>query len=442
MQHRGRAWPRFGIRQKVILTLSLVLLITLTLSGWLLLEKEKREFLAGIEQRGGDISGYVARSLAFSVVGYDYHAIQLLLDEVAATEDVAFARVTNANGKSMGVAGEALGDGDMRLFEQAIVLNEEIIGRLELGLDIRAALQTFAQRSGKLLWIELLVILIVVLGEFIALSLIIVRPVRRITTAIEGMAHGDAGNLAEIATGSRDEFGIMAHQFNELSRRLRESHEKLQSKVEIADRQLVDKNRQLLKQSNELRRINDELRKLTITDELTGLYNRRHFDEHLAKEVALARRYNQPTSLLLVDLDHFKRVNDSHGHIIGDEVLRQFSQRLQQRIRESDVLCRIGGEEFAVLCKQTGRRNATELAEQLRQTIEADAIAAGDVSIAITVSIGVATIPDPNRQAGDKELFACADRALYWSKQHGRNRIKHCQDMDDVASALLSDGNA
>jgi len=428
----GRGWFGLGIRQKLVLVLSVVLLTTLTLAGWLLIEMERRDFLAATNQRGEDISGYVAKSLAYSVVGYDYHAIQLLLDEIASSEEIAFARVSNAEGRPMGEAGRALPAAEMRTFRQPILMNEQQIGELELALDVRDSLASFTRRTRELLWWELLVTLIVVIGEFIALSMVIARPVRNITSAIEQMSGGDPASLREIATSSRDEFGVMARHFNELSRRLRESYARLQSKMDLADRELVAKNQQLQQQSVELRKVNEELRQLSVTDELTGLYNRRHFHEHLAKEVALVRRYNQSVSLLLIDLDHFKPINDHYGHSVGDAVLQQFAARLRQRMRQSDVLCRVGGEEFAVLCKRTGHASVMELAEQLRRCVQEQPVQVEDIEIRLTVSIGAATLPVAGVEIGDRHLYGCADRALYWSKEHGRNRATHCEEIADA----------
>ncbi len=164
------------------------------------------------------------------------------------------------------------------------------------------------------------------------------------------------------------------------------------------------------------------LENLSITDELTGIANRRHFEWRLAEEVERARRYQYPLSALMLDLDHFKRVNDTYGHQIGDIVLQQIAQRLKRVLRRTDFLARYGGEEFVVLAPQTPADRALILAERLRQVIAESPISVSpDLQLRITISIGVAVFPE-HAQNGN-ELVRAADEALYKAKQTGRNRV-------------------
>jgi len=171
----------------------------------------------------------------------------------------------------------------------------------------------------------------------------------------------------------------------------------------------------------------DKLRYLGLTDALTGVNNRRFFDQRIVEEVERARRTRQPLSCLFIDIDHFKRVNDGHGHQDGDRVLARVAVAVRQQLRSIDVVARYGGEEFAVLLAQTGEVRAIEVAERIRTRIamlqlESEAGA----EIPVTVSIGVATLAsgdaeDPAGQAG--QLLRGADEALYRAKERGRNRV-------------------
>lgn len=418
-----------GIRQKVLLLLFAVLLVSLTVSGWIELSAQKQRFMADVQQHGNDISKYLAQSLAYSVIGYDYHTTQLQLDDLVTTDDVVYARVVSSDEKVMAESGTFSQGEHFVLFKRPITLNNQQIGRLELGLSTESSLRQLEKDRASLIKRQSLVVFIILIGEFTALSFIIISPVRRITRAFGDMASVTSGKVIDIPIHSNDEFGQMANQFNLLGQQLNETHRMLESKVELADKRLVSKNRELLKKSNELRTMNKKLRKLSVTDELTGLYNRRHFDQHLDKEVALTKRFNQPASLLLIDLDHFKKVNDTFGHAVGDSVLRAVSRQLQETTRESDVVCRIGGEEFAVLCKKTGKESSLHIAEKIRAALEEMDIALPDQQLRITVSIGIATLPIASGPAHDKEFFACADRALYESKMSGRNCVSHCENL-------------
>ncbi len=164
------------------------------------------------------------------------------------------------------------------------------------------------------------------------------------------------------------------------------------------------------------------LENLSITDALTGIANRRHFEWRLSEEVERARRYKYPLSALLLDLDHFKQVNDNYGHQIGDTVLQQVAQRLKNSLRRTDFLARYGGEEFVVLAPQTPAERAIILGERLRQVIaESPITVADDLQIRITLSVGIAVFPD--HAQNESELIGAADAALYKAKQMGRNRV-------------------
>lgn len=169
-------------------------------------------------------------------------------------------------------------------------------------------------------------------------------------------------------------------------------------------------------------RLRESLRRQSLLDPLTGLFNRRYFDETLKRELVRARRKAMPLSLLVLDIDHFKRVNDSFGHAAGDAVLRTIAQQIRAWVREGDVACRYGGEEFVILLPECGVEVSTGRAERLRAAIESTLPHAdGSGPERVTASFGVAEYPS---HGGDAEaLFWAADKALYRAKQLGRNRV-------------------
>jgi len=174
------------------------------------------------------------------------------------------------------------------------------------------------------------------------------------------------------------------------------------------------------------------LAELSTLDPLTGLKNKRHFEEKLNDEFHRAIRDSKPISLILIDLDHFKQVNDVYGHLIGDECLKEMSRTLTTKFNRSmDTLARVGGEEFAVLLPTLPHDQAMILADKLRRQIENISIRYGDETISITASLGVATLY-PTGDNNTHELFHRADVALYEAKRLGRNRIA-CAPVLDLA---------
>jgi two-component system cell cycle response regulator len=171
-------------------------------------------------------------------------------------------------------------------------------------------------------------------------------------------------------------------------------------------------------------RLAHQLYESSVRDPLTRAHNRRYLVERLASEIAYARRHNTRLSLLLFDLDHFKRVNDTHGHLAGDDVLRDVAALVSRMIRTEDVFARFGGEEFVILARGISHANIGRFAERLRAAVERLEIASEAAVLRVTISIGVASIDqltDKTRMAED--LMRLADERLYRAKTEGRNRV-------------------
>jgi two-component system chemotaxis response regulator CheY len=172
----------------------------------------------------------------------------------------------------------------------------------------------------------------------------------------------------------------------------------------------------------ELAAKNEILEKLALTDPLTGLANRRAFHQALESELSRVSRHGRPASLLFLDLDHFKRVNDTHGHAAGDEVLAAFALVLKRGCRRGDLAARVGGEEFAVLLPTTGNVPAGLVAERIRRTTESRPLGRTP-AVPVTVSIGLTSTEGLPAPLAMEELLRKADAALYRAKAEGRNRV-------------------
>lgn len=184
---------------------------------------------------------------------------------------------------------------------------------------------------------------------------------------------------------------------------------------------------------DQLRDANARLEALAITDALTGLFNRRRFDDTLAEEVKRTLRYDTPLGLVMIDLDHFKLVNDTHGHQVGDEVIRGVAQTIASTIRATDVAARYGGEELAVILPHTGLDGAVTMAERLRQAIGARVYTLGEVSLRGTASLGVTAFLADEPDMTARRLLERADQALYQAKQAGRDRVVAWQPAGESA---------
>jgi two-component system cell cycle response regulator len=194
----------------------------------------------------------------------------------------------------------------------------------------------------------------------------------------------------------------------------------------------VDKNELVARVRTQLRkkRYADRLRhnvqlslEMAITDQLTGLYNRRYMGRHLETLLASARKNGRPLAFVIMDIDFFKQVNDTHGHAIGDEVLKEFADRINANVRGIDLACRYGGEEFVVAMPDTEMTFAVSVSERLRHSIETTPVSISKPphQLSITISIGIARYEGENDTV--EALLHRADQALYRAKRTGRNKV-------------------
>jgi diguanylate cyclase (GGDEF)-like protein len=231
--------------------------------------------------------------------------------------------------------------------------------------------------------------LLLVVGSLAyGLGLLVVLPLERLSRAADQVARGDLD--VEVPVSGGGEVSQLTNVFNDMVGRLRDGRTALE--------------------------------RLSVTDDLTGLANRRHLDTELARELERHRRHNRQFAILMLDVDKFKVLNDTYGHPAGDAVLRELAKVLKDCTRRGDTAARFGGEEFMLILPETPAAGALHLAENIRASVEERSVAIeGGKEVRATVSIGLARFPDHGKTA--EELIAAADGALYRSKQAGRNRI-------------------
>lgn len=166
----------------------------------------------------------------------------------------------------------------------------------------------------------------------------------------------------------------------------------------------------------------EEIYRLTTTDGMTGAYNKRYFMETLEREIGRCFRYERPLSVMMLDMDHFKKVNDQHGHLAGDAVLKGIAQVIAQNLRKEDVFARYGGEEFGLILPEITLDGAAVLAEKLRSLVQGTRIRHDGLELQVTMSIGVAPLPK-DKETDVLDMIRVADGCLYRAKNEGRNRV-------------------
>ena len=250
----------------------------------------------------------------------------------------------------------------------------------------------------------------------------IVRPIRALSDASRRLASGETDVVISGPTPG-DEIGVLIDTFNQMSSRLRDN----QREIEEKRLEIEDANARLVAQNRELHRVNEIFQQLSITDDLTKLHNHRFFQEHLPREIKRAERTGEPLSLVLIDIDDFKALNDRFGHAVGDAVLRKVASVMNQSVREMDLLARYGGEEFVLLASQTDLAGAVAIAEKIRVAVSRARFSVVDLegpqNISITASFGVAQY-----QGDERSFFNEADGALYRAKSAGKDCVSVAEE--------------
>lgn len=248
-------------------------------------------------------------------------------------------------------------------------------------------------------------VLIFTIASSFYVSRYVARPLERLLQKAVLLGSGNY-NVQAVIKGS-DEISELAKAFNSMAVKLKVHNQDLESKV--ADR------------TAKLQDALDEIKALSVTDSLTHCYNRRYLDEHIAQEFNHSTRYKRNLSIIMCDIDYFKKVNDTYGHAVGDTVLSEISQILRADIREGiDWLARYGGEEFLIVLPETNIEAATIFAERLRVNIERNSIKIDAHELSITMSFGISTLSENDTL---KALLERADICLYKAKQSGRNKV-------------------
>ncbi len=222
--------------------------------------------------------------------------------------------------------------------------------------------------------------------------------------------------IRDLRTSIRHQRQLMRHS-DRSQEALRQAKEELATKSQ----RLEELNEQLSSEIEQRKSLEQQLRDLATTDSLTGLAGRRHFMDLASQEVAHSHRYATPLAALILDIDHFKYVNDTYGHAVGDEVLIAVAQRLTSGLRSADIVGRLGGEEFACVLPETDAAGAAQLGERLRQNIAAEPVPVEDPigALTVTVSLGYGELGDSSD--GLEALLQRCDQGLYCAKEYGRN---------------------
>ena len=418
------------LRLKLVVLVVVGMVSAFTIIGAFRVYIGKQEIISDERRSGQERAMLIAEAVANLLIGYDYSNMESFTERIVQQQDVRQVIIRNRAGKVMVTRSKpSLADEATLSFEAVVLFSGEAIGKVDLQVSLKRMEAQISRTYREVILEQLFFGLFLGLLIYFAASRVIVKPIARIGEHMKKIINSDDADLPqELHMPSDDEIGALARIFNRLNLKVFQAQQRLREKIDLAGSALMLTNQQLQQRSQELEQRQQDLEKalglvekLAVTDSLTDMRNRRYFDDNLASTFARAQRFKESMSLILVDIDFFKQINDTHGHAAGDAVLQALAQAFKARTRETDIVARFGGDEFSFLLYHTNRDEGILFAQALLEMAQKMQFFFNGQQAPVRLSIGLACNRDDILSIA--ALYGAADEALYEAKRRGRNQV-------------------
>jgi len=414
----------FGIRERLLFLLLVVLAVSYTAGAWYTGYFQTQTQAAAERKRLDNITGTVADALSAAGNG-DTRKVSALLDAWVAAGRFSYGALTDENGMVLAQAGQILQNTKAKTVNHAVDL-EPGRGMVLLQFPRYIAPSPFAYLQANL-WSGAISLLTISVLAFVVLTRYLVKPLAEIRRSIMENEDVVLDDYSEV----HDDFELILQQFRSFHRLRERNREKWSEQNKQLQAQLEHSHQQLQDRERNLEKTKQELQRLVYLDPLTGLFNRHHFEELLGEHIKDALQRGQRYTLLLIELDQLKSINDNHDSTAGNYVIKQIAARLSSAKAGCDTLCRIGGKTFAMLCANVDQDKAAVLASYLRNKVSASSVQWEHTRFDITISVGSASIPGSAGIASGDELHKAAAVALQSSRGKGGNHTVHFDQIMD-----------
>jgi diguanylate cyclase (GGDEF)-like protein len=438
-----RFWQKLNLGIRIASLTSLVVLLTVAAVTYLLIQREKQHFENEMITQANLLTETIPLTLRDQLYRMELDEITDIARVVSNNENITMFVVYGRQGSNLvdsskpnmvlSLTTDPLGEmlvayqkdqvhldwqDDQLVVGRPILIGNQTLGAVAIGLSTAPLDQKIQELTLQSISIAGMT-LVVGIGLSYMLAKQITNPIIALARVAAKMAEGKLDTRAVAHDGN--EIGHLGMVFNTLAKSIQQRERELRDFAVGLEHEVAER-------TSELRQQNEILVQMAITDPLTKIYNRRHFFELAEKEMERAKRFGHPTSAILIDADHFKEVNDTYGHMVGDQVLINLANFLKENIRTIDIFARYGGEEFAILMPETDSNAAITSADRLRQFVGQTPMTKGGIDVHVTISMGIASW-DGGSDITLDSLLGHADFALYQAKEAGRNRVTVWQEM-------------
>lgn len=440
-----------GVRAKLAVGLLVFVVVAVALYGFFTVRTEEQIYLRETENRAVTLLRSFAIPCGVAMANNDTPMLDnyvVKFADAATSHDLRYMAILDITGKVVAHTtpsefGKTYDDkltktalaSDRWLARRTTLNGEDILdvavpvisglrwGTIRAGFTLEGVERAVAERRTRVYVFAVVIVTLVGLTVLVLLQWAVVSPVLKMHVMADRVRNGDM--KARVSVSNRDEIGQLATTLNAMAQQIEDYTAGLEKKVQERTSELAQANEQLVA-------ANQQLERLAKTDPLTGLYNRRQFMEQLEFEIRRGARSPHQFALILLDVDYFKKYNDTHGHTAGDELLQRMAELFRLNLRGTDLIARYGGEEFVVLLLDTGPDEGYATARKLQQVVEAQPFPREESQPdgKLTISVGVAFYPGDSRDG--RKLIDYADRALYVSKDRGRNTVTRWSDVPEA----------
>ena len=448
---------RTSLAGKFVTLTVIVVFLLMGANAFINYQSQKRSIISNLQSQSQMLGSFVVSIAPEALLSYDYDALNTYMEEINRGEDIVYAIILSPEGNALSSYVERRNDYiahelakvnelNLKSLITNINLNEDIIhqsfpilfqdkmlGHFKVGVDKKRIESASQKKLVNQIILSSILSLLLGIGIFIVFRIYTMTPIKQLVSGAHRIAKGTLDE--EVDVGSKDELGHLGKVFNQMMKTLQSSIKDKDDALQTVQELNHYLEERVIHRTRELESLNQKLEKLALHDSLTNLPNRFCIQDKLNKMIVEAKRDNSYFTVIMMDLDRFKEINDTLGHDCGDQLLIEIGIRLKEILRPSDFIGRLGGDEFAMLLPDTDEHGAKSVSEKIHNALE-PSFYLSDMAFSISASIGIATYPKHGNSTSS--ILKSADVAMYYAKNHKLDHYVYNPGADSNSTDRLS----
>lgn len=417
----------FGLRGKIALLTLICVALILSATGFYQIYKYEYQLLQNSRAEVRQVAKVATQSLDWlDLKPEKNHQLQLLLNQLSAHTLISYVKLLSHEGAVLAQAGKQNRNSRDYTFLliEPFTLQQQPAGFLHLELNKLYFNDKMKQYKRQIINDHSFMGALIALCVIVTISLVVFKPLKRISNSLV-VDFNETDIPVTKSILEDNELSLIAKRCLELRRDQKKTQQELNHEIKCSDSQLGELQKQLVNRFHELQQVKKELNDISQTDSLTTLYNRKYFDAFLENEVNGAMREKRQAHIVVIEIDHFKNINQAYGSKSGNIIIAQIARVLRSRVPNQFKIFRTSGKKFTLVCFDNTREELLVLAHYLRDAVASNPMATENDQLQVTVCMGASSYPNSFNTESAEDLFQCAEVALHYSKEHSINRLTH-----------------